>query len=181
MTKPVPFATTAALALLLTSGAMAQTTVYETRDAEGNVTFSDESSPDSEPVDIERTSVADAPKPMPRDPEEEPPEQGGGPAQETAGEGGPGTTIYGDGDEYPYDDPRLRREALREGADPGTIEGDDGTVRQDERQGAARYGEANSGDPIENADRNAERSDISGPDAEYRNTEHPVHHEGGRR
>ena len=180
MTKPCPFAT-AAVALLLASGAGAQTTVYESRDAAGNVTYSDESSPDSKAIEIQKTDVVDAPKPMPADPDEESPERDGRPAAEEPDAAGGTETIYGDRYDYPDDDPRLRREAVRERGDPGAIEGDEETIRQDERQGAASYDERNSGDPIEDADREAERSDVSGPDAEYRNTEHPVHREGGRR
>lgn len=178
MIKPVPL-TTAALALLLTSGAGAQTTVYETRDAEGNVTFSSEPSPGSRAVEIQPTDVANAPKPSPQD-SEQPAEQSAGQAQEPAS-GGTETTIYGGGGDDVYDDPRLRREAIRDRGEPGAVEGAGETVRQDERQEAKRFDETNSGDAMENADRNAERSDVSGPDAEYRDTERPEHGGGMRR
>lgn len=182
MIKPVSV-TSSLLALLLTSGAWAQTTVYETRDAEGNVSFSDESSPDSEAVDIQRTDVADAPQPMPQD-AEQPAAQGGESMQgreQGQAQGPDGEVIYGDGDDYLYDDPRLRREAVRNRENPGAIEGDAEDVRQDERRGAAGYDEATGGDRTEQADRAAERSDITGPNAEYRNTERPVHEGGGMR
>jgi len=180
MIKPVPVMT-ATLALLLSSVAGAQTTVYETRDAEGNVSFSDESSPGSEAVDIQRTSVADAPTPLPED-TEAPREPDEGPA-EAVGESGGTETIYDNrDDDYLYDDPRLRREEIRRREEPGTTDVE--SVRQDERRGAAGYDEANDGNTMEQADRAAERSDITGPDAEYRDTGRPEErpaHEGGMR
>jgi hypothetical protein len=132
-------------------------------------------------VEIQRTDVADAPEPSPQD-SEQPEEQNAGPAQEPAS-GGTETTIYGGGGDDLYDDPRLRREAIRDRGEPGPVEGEGEAVRQDERHEAKRFDERNSGDAMEDADRNAERSDISGPDAEYRNTEseRPEHGGGIRR
>jgi len=182
MIKPV-YVTSSILALILTSGAWAQTTVYETRDAEGDASFSDESSPGSEAIEIQRTDVVDAPKPAPQDAEESPGDSGD-PGQDQAqapAEEGDGVTIYGGGDDYLEDDPRLRREAIRHRDDPGSVEGDAEDIRQDERRDAARYDESTAGDPVEQADRAAERSDVTGPDAEYRNTGHAVPEGGLRR
>jgi hypothetical protein len=172
---------TAAIALLLASGAGAQTTVYETRDAEGNLSFSDESSPDSRPVEIQKTDTVPAPQPMPR-------EQVGGNAApggeramqpgEESGEGVEGEEYvdYGDGG-YVGDDPRARRHAeeyRRNALTPGV----EPVPAEEGRALAAEPGAYGEG-PGERANEAAERSDISGPNAEYREG-HPEHG-GGRR
>ena len=106
--KSAPFLITTAFTCLLTAGASAQTTVYETRDAEGNASFSDESSPGSDAVEIQPTDVMEAPKPMPEEVED-------GEASKLAAEAPQlseeerTTRIYEDGYDENADDPRLRR------------------------------------------------------------------------
>lgn len=175
--KTISLFVTGILAMLVATGAVAQTKVYETRDAEGNVSFSDESSPDSETVEIQRTSVVDAPQPEPQQPVE----------QDTSGQGDAARerevsspeTTYREDEDYLYDDPRARREAVRHQEDE-PIQGVDPDTRETDRRDVARDGTEGE-EEIGTADRAAERSDITGPDAEYRNTERPQQHEGGRR
>jgi hypothetical protein len=167
------------LALLLSATAFAQTTVYETRDAEGNVSFSDESSPDSREVDIQETSVADAPQPMPEEQEEEQEPTRGEQRPSDSGEYEPEQEpVYGDDGEYLYDDPRLRREAVRDHRDE-TIPGE--SAAHDRERAAEGSLGVEGGDAGRRADEAAERSDITGPNAEYRNTERAQPHQGERR
>ena len=164
---------TATLALLMASGASAQTDVYETRDAEGNASFSDESSPGSEKIEIQPTMVVDAPNPAPAEPSRETQASGGEPMQQS--EGDEVENVYNNGGDYIGDDPRVledgdyyRRNELTPGVEP--VEREDRRVMQETPGG---YDE----DAVGRADKAAERSDISGPNAEYRNHER----EGERR
>jgi len=167
----------ATLAALCSVYALAQTTVYESRDAEGNVSFSDESSANSVPVDIQKTTVVDAPPPEQM--QSEPPQAAGASSEAPQPQGG-GTQYmeddgddYVEGDDYLADDPRLRRAAVRNGdIAPG--------VDDDMRRDAAVAADADPENVMEEADRAAERSDITGPDAEYRDTAPREHVEGRR-
>lgn len=180
--KNTPFLLITALTCLFTAGASAQTTVYETRDAEGNASFSDESSPGSRTLEIQPTDVVEAPQPMPQEEEEDAGSTVPGEAPQQYGEENAADINEYGGDNV--DDPRLRRradvDAVNDALEPGVGPVSD-EARRDEAVMHDGYGEG----PVEREDAAAERSDISGPDAEYRNTEgtapHVAPHAGGRR
>jgi Domain of unknown function (DUF4124) len=175
--KKFPFLISTALTGLLTAGAGAQTTVYETRDAEGNASFSDESVPGSKTIEIQPTDVVEAPQPMPQEEEKEAVSNVPGEASRQYDEEST-THYYGDDDNI--DDPRLRRRADVDAVDDA-LEPGAGPVSDEARRDEAVMHDGSGESPVERADAAAERSDITGPDAEYRNTEHAAPHAGGRR
>jgi Domain of unknown function (DUF4124) len=179
--KNAPFLITTVLTCLLAAGAGAQTKVYETRDAEGNASFSDESVPGSKTIEIQPTDVVEAPQPMPQEEEKDAVSKAPGEASRQYDEEST-THFYGDDDNI--DDPRLRQradvDAVDDALEPGV-----GPVSDEERRDEAVMHDGSGEGPVERDDAAAERSDITGPDAEYRNTErtspHVAPHAGGRR